>query len=559
MKQVIYEGSSAKCLILNVNYYDGDPVSRNEICLAYFKHILDTHDIETHGDNHFMRDNATPILVDTKEYHDGDKTIWGHHYIFVYKLPQNLVSSIYQMFSRYGNRTLPETIGQFPAPALLQVQVMTGATRFRSIYYLRSSELMSRDDSIRLLSKISTEEPLEKDKVLGFESKEGRKKYYDNCRGWHSTNAIYDLTVSLCSNVAESINGNTHWLWSTYITSTRGTVGAVNGLYDNTPYAVIKNRSLIFADSEKSLKEIEPTLTSAITDRHTHIIINHYGMLRFKNDNNQLLFIGNEGGINNFSTLVLYLINKKNILGVDPRNGYRPDRIDQYVSCKAGNKNRKFRLQNLITPVNIGGFNNAYYYMVLPYDKEKNTHISAIETLRLWQATNNNDFRDTLHHKYTYELLLDTAEVKDDIMSEWFKACTINAQSDEERLKAAYHNLKNGLVEEYRQISLYLAHHNMNNKKPIPSVSLGKGFEHNPQNKFNINQQSCTYREINYRRLEHPFTTTDTFIKYLIPSNNKRKMFMQGEIKLADVYDKQKNNIKLDCDLMTQKLIERMR
>jgi hypothetical protein len=36
-------------------------------------------------------------------------------------------------------------------------------------------------------------------------------------------------------------------------------------------------------------------------------------------------------------------------------------------------------------------------------------------------------------------------------------------------------------------------------------------------------------------------------------------MFMQGEIKLADVYDKQKNNIKLDCDLMTQKLIERMR
>ena len=130
-------------------------------------------------------------------------------------------------------------------------------------------------------------------------------------------------------------------------------------------------------------------------------------------------------------------------------------------------------------------------------------------------------------------------------------------------MKKAYVNLKQDLMKEYQEIGVYLSAHNMSNKKPIPSLILGKGLEHNPTKKISFERMTKTYTRINHVDLPQPISVQETRVKYLVKLDGNKGHILKGEVPYDTVYDKTNNSIKLDVEDLfrkyTEEQIERMR
>lgn len=558
MKQVIYSGLNTKCIIFNLVYIDENDFDKERAC-SLFKWYLERNAISETKVGNFIMANANVIHAYEETIVFGQGTYKKHNCLFVYKLSATDVRATYSSFvNRMRDRNIPEVIANKPAPILMSLKIITGVGNSYGLPLVRVGQ--SRELWLSWLLRYTESDYINLRPVIAISSTTNREKYIRDRYEWYDTGPQVEITVSLHDNIESSINDNRYWLSTYHITDGKHSIHAAPGAFNHKLTAHAINNTLIISDNEKGYESIKDHIDDNILEEYDIININQYGVLNSKRNIQRMtnLDMGYNDYMNYpYKALHLYMIDKNKLAApILKRNTSNLDLMVEFMPKIA---KQKIRLQTYITPRGSGDGNNS---LIIPYKKDSDIHIKALEFLSTF-LTLNNTRNAEVGENYLTQCFLDNIPTGGDAMSEWFKECTANAATDEERLKKAYANLKQDLMKEYQEIGVYLSAHNMSNKKPIPSLILGKGLEHNPTKKISFDRMTKTYTRINHVDLPQPISVQETRVKYLVKLDGNNGHILKGEVPYDTVYDKTNNSIKLDVEDLfrkyTEEQIERMR
>lgn len=557
MKQIIYEGRNDKCLIFNMMFVDIEGANQNKAMQLFTSHLEDYQFANTEfGD--YILSNINLTHVESTEVHYDGQLYWKHTYVVVYELPYTQVREcIQRLNNRYRERRLPMQTGCYPSPVCLCVKTITGYGK--AYCYPRYREDVNENSWARWLCEHSRDLPYTLSKVISVEGINSRDGYVIG--DWFNTPPQYKVRVSICSHILSAINTSRHWLWASHITCGKSDRYVDHGVFNNKLYADIINNTLVISDNENVYGEIKGYLNHQFTSRYGLITISQYGVMYSRRTPNRLIIT--TGGYNSpyglgsiESTLMLYAIDRRKIKDPTLRRGSSSfDMLSFFVTKRA---NRMATIQSLVNHGTSYGDINVF---LLPYDRENITHKKALTLLQEWFNANSSEERNQIKNRFIPECitLSQSEEPEEDAMSAWFKSCTANAESDTEKLKRAYEKLKVDLLKEYKEVGAYLATQNLNNKKPIPTIKLGAGLEHNPDKKLSFQYTTTTYNMINNIELPTPVTTKTMEVRFMLPLHDRNKTLMNGNIDLEQVYNKQDNEIVLEPTEMIKKTLERAR
>lgn len=551
MKQVIYSGLNTKCIIFNLIYVDENDFDKERAC-SLFKWYLERNSMSETNVGNFMMANANVIPAYEETIVLGQETYKKHNCLFIYKLSAADVRATYSTFTnRFRDRNIPELIADKPAPMLMSLKVITGTGNSYGLPLVRTDQV--RERWLDWLSRYTELDYINLRPVIAVSSNTNREKYIKDRYDWYGTEPQTEITVSLHDNLESSINDNRYWLSTYHITDGKHSIHVAPGAFNHKLTAHAINNTLIITDNEKGYESIKDHINDNILGEYSIINVNQYGVLNSKRSIQHItsLDMGYSDYIRYpYKSLHLYMIDKNKL--VAPVLKRNTSNLGLTVEFIPRTTKHKFRLQTYITPRNSGDGNNS---LIIPYKKDSDIHIKALEFLSIF-LTLNNTRNAEVGEDYLVQCFLDNVPTTGDAMSEWFKECTANAATDEERLKQAYVNLKQGLMKEYQEIGVYLSAHNMSNKKPIPSLILGKGLEHNPTKKISFDRMTKTYTRINYVDLPQPISVQETRVKYLVKLDGNKGHILKGEVPYDTVYDKTNNSIKLDVEDLFHKYIE---
>lgn len=551
MKQVIYSGLNTKCIIFNLIYIDENDFDKERAC-SLFKWYLERNAISESNVGNFMMANANVISAHEETIVFGQETYKKHNCLFIYKLSSSDVRATFSTFTnRFRDRNIPEVIDNKPAPMLMSLKVITGTGNSYGLPLVRVDR--NRELWLDWLSTYTERDNINLRPVIAISSNTNREKYIRDRYNWYGTEPQIEITVSLHDNLESSINDNRCWLSTYHITDGKHSIHAAPGAFNHKLTAHVVNNTLIIADNEKGYESIKDHIKDNVIREYSVINVNQYGIINSKRSVQHItsLDMGYSDYIRYpYKLLHLYMIDKNKLSA--PNLKRNTSNLDLTVDFVPRTKKHSFRLQTYITPRNSGDGNN---HLVIPYKKDSDIHIKALEFLSTF-FTLNNTRNASVGEDYLTQCFLDNVPTTGDAMSEWFKECTANATTDEERLRQAYINLKQGLMKEYQEIGIYLAAHNMSNKKPIPSLILGKGLEHNPTKKISFDRVTRTYSTINYVNLPQPIYVQENRVKYLVKLDGKKGHILKGNVSYDALYDKTNNSIKLDVEDLFYKYME---
>ena len=566
MKKVVYTGLNTKCLLITAALVETHPYNEHTAGSTihwFIKHSAGEYFGMTSQTVINMLENIHPIFVESRPICIDGNDLFLNSCVISYKMPDRTSRDVLNMFlnrSMRNSRFPAHENIRYPQAAVFKCIAGDGTYTSKMIYNESMDYGDAWQDWFTYLGQTANHHTYP---VLGINTD---NIGYNKCVGvqnyYYGSLPQYQIEVAVYDNAAEAINEkNGYWIRTANIICSNQDYGIANGIQRNRLHAIINGKNLIVADNVNGVDSIKEKLlgTCPVRDSLDMIIINQYSLSSHNNGN--LLMTSINSGVNHnvskYKTLSLMLMNKDKILDVSPnnRNNNLLEGSLHYQKNKKSKMQFRIRLGRSVS--GMYGLGDGWSF-VIPFEKDNSVHTQSMELLKVFFTEG---LTEELRDKYFYSMLLpENNEHKDDILMDWFKKCSATAKSDDEKLRDAYINLKNGLVKEYQDIEKYLAANNFNNKKPVPAVRLEEEFTHSPLNKLSFDFATEVITDINYTRLDQAVQNKYLKLKYMIPWVDRRgiKGFVKGSVPLVKFYDKTSNMVLLNSNKIITEHIERL-
>lgn len=318
-------------------------------------------------------------------------------------------------------------------------------------------------------------------------------------------------------------------------------------------YANYCDDTLIICDNKNGYKNIETQLKRLLKIYPQNIVsINQYHILEL---NNNLTRSVSQGFLQIMHNYSCYLINYAySLLNVNLVNA---DKIKNYQLANNGGRRNLLYFENiyqynnknkqLITYIsalkeNSGNMNS----LTIPYDKDINYFDMLIDIIEKFFTTEYDEYQYLLDQFFKTLIKNDEIDDKTDPLIRWFKSCTKNAQSDEEKLLKAYGDLKNNLIKEYKNNQVFLNHYNMSNKKPIPSIETDKKTLELLKRRCVFINKVQSINKIENIRLNNTLGKTQLYLEFLQKEAVNNTTILRDKLMLINnIYDNKENKINL--------------
>lgn len=566
MKKVVYTGLNTKCLLMSAALVETHPYNEGtaQATIKWFiKHSAGEYFGMANATVINMLSNINPIFIESRPVCVDGRDLYLNSYVVSYKMPERTSRDVLNMFLNRSMRNAKFTAEEgivYPKAAMFKCIGGDGTYTSKMIY---SDDMDFREGWQDWFTYLGQTHNRHTYPVLGINT-DGIG--YNKCVGvqnyYYGSLPQYQIEVAVYDNAADAINEKEgYWIRTSNITNFNQDYGVANGISRSKFNAIINGGNLIISDNINGLNSIKEQLLRGcnVVDTLDVITVNQYSLSSHNNGN--LLMVSHNSGINHnvprYKTLTLMLMNRDKILDVSPNNRNN-NNLEGSIHYQKNKKSKmQFRIMVARNTTNMYGMGDGWSY-IIPFEKDGSVHTQAMELLRAFFV---DGLAEEMRDRYFYTILLpENNEHKDDVLMDWFRKCSATAKSDEEKLKDAYNNLKNGLVKEYQDIEKYLAANNFNDKKPVPAIKLEEEFERSPLNKLSFDFATEVITDINYTRLDQAVQNKYITLKYMVPWVDRRgiKGFVKGNVPLAKFYDKTANIVVLNSNKLIADHLERM-
>ena len=557
MKQVVYQGSNKKYVMLTFDYLtdsDWDETKNEDRILL--NNIL-VHNVSTTDLNvDYIMNNLYVHHIETKETRIDEELYYLHTDVLIIdNLDDRTIRTIMDILNRNRNMYLCQ--GDIIHTEYFNSQHEMLTPHFLA-YVARcnigstNQALLFPTNSTRKNTKYTewfdyyiTSRPVHGQKAIGYitETNLNINSWYNYLNPYGNRQKL-NITISVYDNYAEAINDN------------EGTWLLVYGLHIKTPdyyindprikiHAELYNNTLIVMDNIKGYASIKDTLLQSehIFRNLDVMTVNQYNLKNYSND---LIVCNSSRGYGNYRWMKLLLVNKNKIKGMkSDRNAYDGCyniRVDYHF-----NDIKKISLYTKISK-NRQGLNGTSSY-IIPFEIDKDIHNQSISLLNRYLEVDNRNLQDEIMQEYISSCLINDDSEEGDVLVKWFKRATLNASTDEEKLKNAYTKLKDNLIEEYRNVKIYMEATKLTDKQPIPAVKLDKILSTNPGKIISFNWTDHQLQNIEFYRLDAPIRYTTLDINYCFrKGKGSQAMIYSGKCECKNLMDKTKNELNLDLD-----------
>lgn len=565
MKRVVYSGLNTKCLILSASVIEAHPYNEG-IAKQTISWFIETALGGTSSPVYQeLSKNINVIPVESREAYFEENAYYLNTYLVSYKLPERMSREVINLLQ---NRSLRDR--KFPGENTAVVYPIIGMFKAIGGDGVYTSKLINHiniqhaDEWHNWFTYQAQNQNKHSHAVLGINTDAMGYAKSANMNYYYGSLPQYQIEVAIYDNSAEAINEKEgFWIKTSHLSTPAQDYGVAPGINKIKFNAYLDNGTLVVSDNVNGIASIRDKISEnrpLITNTDI-ILTNQYSLNH--NNNGHILAVTMSSGINHnvprTKTVTFLLMNKARIIDVTPNT--RPTSLDGTVTYLKNKKNKiNFRTSMCRQFENMYGIGDGLTF-VLPFEVGKETHLEALDILYRYLSVNNNVVSEECKEKYFYSILMPSnAEAKDDILMDWFRKCSATAKSDEEKLREAYQNLKDGLLKEYQDIEKYLAANNFNDKKPVPSIRVEEEFSRSPLNKLAFGFDTEVIEAINYTRLDRAVQNKFIAIRYMIPWIDRRgqKGFVKGSIPLINFYDKTTNTVKLNSNKIIAEHIGRM-
>jgi hypothetical protein len=369
-------------------------------------------------------------------------------------------------------------------------------------------------------------------------NKEGAKLKYRNMDDYYNRTK-YDCEITIYDNAAEAINSVPYAMQIQTISPASATL--TRNMYMDTSIklsAEYVRNSLIIKDNNTGYNSIKNKIIEGDLTGAYHVIeVNQYSALK------RMTYFYNKTSVDSgcyINQLCLCLIPKQTIAGYrQVRMGSTSTILEASVICRT--KERMSEVRLYCAPSNP---TRASLYIV-PFVPEEDLHLRTMDHINSMYSLDHPNIRASLETYANHYLLSnnDTDE-GEDVLTKWFNMSTGNASKDEEKLKVAYTTLKEGLLKEYKEVELFLAHNALGNKQPIPALQLDPELARGVEHKLAFEQVTRSLSGVGYHRLTKPIKYQELELKSMIKvKQGKHVVIHTSSTPWKKIYDKNNNTI----------------
>lgn len=351
----------------------------------------------------------------------------------------------------------------------------------------------------------------------------------------------YEIEVVMHDNLCDAINYPGHFSKG-YMLTPELNVWAREYLMGKTQMrAEFIDNTLVVSDNTTAIDSLRETLKNSVK------IIPEYNIVAV---NQFTLTHSNTYGIlmphtTNTRAKVRYL--RLTIVNKDKIKNYRQDRYlnagEPYLSGTVVYQKTKYKTFNLtFKSFPLEPHKPSHY--IIGYVPNADDHIKAVEYIDKMMGKFPAEAYEWLM-LYPTKFLMTVAE-DEDVLVKWFNMATSNAQSEEDKLKKAYEQLKNNLVREYKEVELYLANNNIANKKPVPAVRIEDTLARSGTKKMAFELLPYRLNTVGYRELRKPISYKSMNINFLLPiKRDNTPILWRGRCLVENLYDKKTNTLNI--------------
>ncbi len=205
----------------------------------------------------------------------------------------------------------------------------------------------------------------------------------------------------------------------------------------------------------------------------------------------------------------------------------------------------------------VPGYSSDMLNLVVPYynDNQEKSKYALSLIKQMFNISSNSHIRalrpttDDVNRLTTayYDLLhtwpeTDDKPMEDDVLAHWFKHCTRTTMSNDEKIVAAYKNMKTKLEKELLEIGEYVNGFDFSKMMPIPKVTLDKKIKENFYKCISTDVEKRTLTRVMGKAVvpKEIITTQIRFMTTASPS-----IYVKN-FSIKDLYDANKNEIVLD-------------
>lgn len=559
MKQVVYQGSNKKYVMLTFDYLTDSAWDINEDRILLSNILAHNVSITTYHIDDILN-NLHIYHINTKEATIDDRLYFLHTDVLVIdNLDDQTIKTTMDILNRNRNMNLCQ--GDFIrivysgeqhemlTPHFLSyvARCNIGSTQYAFIY---PSGTTRRDSKYgEWYDYYITSNSIHGQKAIGYITTDAgldMNTWY-NYLNPYGAKPKMNITISVYDNYVDAINDNEGiWLLA------YGLHIKTPDYYINNPkvklHAELYKDTLIVMDNVIGYTSIKNTLLQSDSIfRNTDVItVNQYNI---KNSSNDLINYNSSRGYGVNKWMKLLLVNKNKLQNMK----YNRDSYDGCYNIKLDYCMSSTKKTSLYTKIskNRQGLLGVSSYIV-PFEKDGDSHIKSIEFLNRYLETdpNNRTLQEEVIQNYISYCLMNKIDAsEDDVLVAWFKRATLNASTDEEKLKAAYTKLKDNLIDEYRNVKIYMEATKLTDKQPIPAVKLDKILSTNPGKIISFNWTDHQLQNIEFYRLDAPIRYTTLDINYCFrKGKGSQVMIYNGKCECKNLIDKTKNELNLDLD-----------
>jgi hypothetical protein len=564
MKKVIYSGLNTKCLIFSASVLETQEFNEENAKRTMEWFVQQSIDGYTNAFNE-LYSNINIIKVESRPITFNGDNLFFNIYTVSYKLPERLSREILNIVQNKSLRSLKFPLdGPITYPMAGWFKCLSGDGSYTGKFVRK--EGVEEIDSLQhwFLQQVKNTNR-HNHPVLGIHTDTNGYVKYSGINTYNYGGLPqYQIEVAIYDNSADAINDkNGIWIKLVHLSTPGQDYGMAYGIRKCKINAYIEKGVLVISDNVNGISSIKDKIkeNDQLLDNFDIITTNQYSIIGCGNGN--ILMATSCGGINystlRYKTMSFLLMNKDRIVDILPNN--RNNYIDGSILYEKNKKNKlNFRV-TVHTNYDMMCAMGDGMTFIIPFEINGDIHFKALDILHQIFSLHHQDDIDRVKDEYFYKILMSGSEnLKDDVLMDWFRKCSATAKSDEEQLREAYKNLRDGLVREYQDIEKYLAANNFGDKKPVPSVRVEEEFKHSPLNKLAFSFDSETIDTINYTRLDKPVLNEFLSIDYMIPWVDRRgeKGFVKGRIPLTKFYDKTNNLVILNSNKIILEHMERM-
>lgn len=236
--------------------------------------------------------------------------------------------------------------------------------------------------------------------------------------------------------------------------------------------------------------------------------------------------------------IVLHFIKEDRILSGE----IRVDDYDNAFTGKATCRIKKnFKTTYSISKRDSGGTFNGEY--LVPYSPEENLSLKALYYIN--KIIINRPLCIDSVNKYN-DLLFKRGYDENDILLKWFDFCSGTNKNNNMKIINAYKDMRDNLVEEYKQLGYYMNNYDFTKCNPIPKIKIDKKLENNFYKTLHIEAKNIIIKKINKMNIT-PIEEKQTYIKGMFPIKNRlgENDVLFGEVPIKKFYNSKDNTIEL--------------